>query len=750
VNASLPQQAIPGTSQMVVVDAGRFDLRPQDTPYDAAENLNLRVALRRAVRGAPFLAGGILAGLALGYAALNSLPAKYTSSVSILIDPKRPDSLGADAAFANLYVDSGRVASVEQILVSSSLLGKVVDAEHLADEPSLSPARPSLFARLQAAVLDQPLVNADDANASRRARAIERLAKAIKTTRVGLTYVIKLDAVAGDPRRAQRLASDVADAYLNDQLDSKYAAARRDVAWLDSRLTQLRQSVMESEAKIEDVRQKYGLVQTDGAPGSTLDRQAMTSLNAELSEARADVAVAGAKYNQVRRLAHTGGNLEGLSAVGASKVIEDLRTQQAASNRRLADLGRRFTPAYPEYQQAKNDSDVLNRQVATEVSRIVSGVRNDYETAVARRDELGAQVKELVNTANAASHAQGRVALKEAERVADANRLAYESGLNRLRDVEQQVTRQEAEARIISRAQLPDGPSFPKPPMFLGGGAAFGLLCGMGFIVLAPKLQSKVTDPDDAKALLRLPVLAMAPALRKADLKSANTKISIPQYLETNPISQYAESLRMLRLALSNSPADVNVLQVTSSVPGEGKSTLAASIAISAAAAGKRTIIVDLDFYNPAVSRFFGEQQPEGIIEAIIGGDANRFIRRAHEILPLYVLASGSKSVPRPEMVESNSLRMLVADLSESYDLVVLDTPPVLAISDPIRISSLCGATLMVVAWSDTPRDMVHQAVTALRAAHAPLAGVVLNKVNLAKTGMYGGKTYTYKPYSSG
>ena len=477
------------------------------------------------------------------------LPARYTSSVSILIDPKRQDTLGADAAFENLYVDSGRVANVEQLLVSSLLLGKVVDADHLADDPSVAASSTSLLVRLQSAIWNQSPAAAVDAASVRRELAIERLAKAIKTTRVGLTYVIKMDVTADGPLKAQRLASQIADAYLSDQLDTKYAAARRDLKWLDTRVAQLRQAVLESESKVEAVRQRYGLIQSDSAPGSTLDRQAMTGLNAELSEARADVAVAGSKYNQIRRLSRTGGNLDGLSAVGTSKVIEDLRSQQVAATRRLAELARRFTPAYPEYQQAKNDSDVLNRQVAVEVNRIADSVRNDYETALARRDELQAQVKQLVDAANAASHAQGRIALKEAERVSEANRLAYESSLNRLRDVEQQVKRQEAEARIISKAQLPDRPSFPKPTIFFGGGAAFGLLCSLGFIVLAPKLQTTVTDPEDAKALLRLPVLAMSPALKKNDLKSANVKVSIPEYLEINPISQYAESLRMLRLS---------------------------------------------------------------------------------------------------------------------------------------------------------------------------------------------------------
>jgi capsular exopolysaccharide synthesis family protein len=708
----------------------------------------MRRLVQLGVRGLPILVAGLIAGLAVGYAALALLPPRYTSSVSILIDPKRPDTLGADESFANLFVDSARVASVEQILVSSSLLGRVVATEHLADDPSMV-RRPGLLRRLSSAIFNQDLPPPDSSAAARTEMAVEKLAKSIRTMRVGLTYVIKVDVTANQPARAQRLAADIADAYLADQLDGKYAAARHDVAWLNTRLQSLRQAVMDSESHVEAIRQQYGLVQTDGAPGSTLDRQSVSSLNAELSEARAEVATTGAKYNQVLAVQHRHGSLEGLPAVVSSKVIEDLRTQQAAANRHLADLLRRYTAEYQEVKQAKADRDTLNAQVAMEVSRIVSGLQNDYETAVTRRDELQSQIKQLVGATTTVNSSQARVALREAERLNDANRLAYEASLNRLRDVEQQETRQEAEARVISKPQLPEAPSFPIPALFLGGGGGLGLLGGFCLLFIRPRLQSQLSDPEDTRNFLRLPILAMAPALGKAELRGDNGKMSIPEYLLARPISQYAESLRVLRLALQNGLDGGNVFQVTSSVPGEGKSTLAASIAVSAANVGKRTILVDLDLYNPAVGRMFGGQQTEGIVEAVLSGDASRFVTRVHETLPLYVIAAGTQSKPRPDVIENSRLGTMIGDLARDFDVVILDTPPVLAISDPIRIAALCHATIMVVAWCDTQREMVEQAVQALRTAQAPLIGVVMNKVDLTKTGMYGGKTYTYKPYSS-
>ena len=745
MNAPVPSPMMSGATGLAVSDPGLDPLAAGASPPP----LDLRALIGTALRGLPILAACMVVGVVLGFVAINVLPAKYTSSVSILIDPKRPDQLGAEAAFANLYVDSGRVASVEQIIVSSALLSKVVAKEHLADDPSLN-ARPGLLRRLSAAVFDAPLPAPDNTPAGRMARAVDRLAKSIRTGRVGLTYVIKVDVTAADPLLAQKLANDVADGYIADQLDEKYAAARNDANWLNAQLQDLRRQVAVSEAKVDDIRQRYGLVETDATPGSTLDRQAVASLNGELTQARAEVAEAGAKYSQVQRVGRSGGSLEGLSSVVSSKVIEDLRTQQAAANRKVADLSRRFTANYPELQAARADRNTLDAQVSMEVSRIVSGLKNDYEAAVSRRDALQAEISQMVGATTAVASSQARVALREAERVASANRQAYEASLARLRDVQQQETREEVEARIISKPQIPAAPSFPVAPLFLGGGGGAGLLAGICLVFLSPRLQGRLTDPEDIKSFLRLPVLAMAPSVTKADLRDGQERLSIPDYLLARPISHYAESLRMLRLGIQNAADGAHVIQVTSSVPGEGKSTLAASIALSAASVGKRTILVDLDLYNPAVGRFFGEYPAEGIVEAIEQGNASRFISRAHDILPLYVIAAGSQSRPRPDVLESDKLATLLADLAQNFDLVVLDTPPVLAISDPIRISNLCHATVMVVAWSDTHRDMVEQAVLALRTARAPLAGLVLNKVDLKKTGMYGGKTYTYTPYSSG
>ncbi len=707
---------------------------------------NVRSLIQQLLRNLHIIIGAAVIGVGLAVAAVQYMPPRYTSAVSLLIDPKRPGSYGADAAFANLYVDSTKIASVELILLSWGMLDRVVRAEHLADDPEFGDPRPSRFRQWLALFSSARTPPTPDAAAMREARAVDRLSQMIRTTRIGMTYVIRVDVSTGNAAQAQRLAKSIADAYLTDQMETKSAAARRDTAWLSTRLQQLRSDLIASEGSVEAIRQKFGLTETDNGPGSTLDRQAVTEVNAQLVNAEGDVAASQAKYEQSLRVMHSGGSLGGLSDVGASRVIEELRKQQAESSRRLADLSSRYTRDYPERLQAEKDRDILNAQVSLETSRIVDGLRNDYQTAVARRNALQSQLTRLVGAVSAVGSAQGRVQLREAERVAEANRIAYEASLGRLREVEEQQTREEAEARIISEPQIPESPSFPRPLIFLPAGGALGLLAGLGLVFLRPILRNRIVDADSAERDLSMPVLAMAPYLRKNDLAEGPMRLSIPEYLALKPYSQFAESLRLLRLGLRNAGVDgANIIQFTSAIPGEGKSTMAASMAVSAAAAGIRTVIVDLDFHNPAITRLFRGDDPEGVTDVLIGNVTAGSALQQYKSLPLRIIGAGSIDEPNPDLIESRQLRELIQNLSKEFELVILDTPPVLAIADPIVISSMVDATVMVVAWRNTPSDTVDYAVNTLRAARAPLAGLLLNKVNIAKSGPYGGKAYSYK-----
>jgi len=217
--------------------------------------------------------------------------------------------------------------------------------------------------------------------------------------------------------------------------------------------------------------------------------------------------------------------------------------------------------------------------------------------------------------------------------------------------------------------------------------------------------------------------------------------MSIIQYLSFKPLTFFAESLRTLRASLRHAlPTPPRVIHVTSAVPGEGKSTIAATLAISAAASGLRTALVDLDVRNSSVGNLFELGPSIGVADVVQGNALVGSAMHPYRKLPLTVMAGGGPSLP--DMIASPRLGQLIEELSSQFQLVVLDGPPVLAVADAVLIAGLADATVLVTEWRTTPRSLVSQAVKTLRSARGNLVGVVMNKVDHSKIRRTEGSSY--------
>ena len=710
------------------------------TPHRAAAAAGIDVKLLlTALRRRAFLIVlvGVIGAFA-GYGLQTTMRPRYTSSVSVLLEPRGTNSFGAEAQFGAVFVDRTKIESVVSVIESSDLLGRVVQAQHLADDPEFGAPVVSLREKWLGFLpfLHTP-APPDDA-ASRQQRALIRLAHALRVERFGMTYVLNIFVTASRPETAQRLAEAVADAYLTDQVDAKAVATQRDSVWLTGRLDQLRAELVRDEEAVAAVRQKYGLLQTDEPAGATIEKQTLSALNAQLEQAEADVAARQAEVEQIDRIRAHGGSLESLPEVSASRVIEVLRTNQAALAQQLAALRFNYHDDFPAVRKARDDERALQGQIAAEVARVVSSIRNQYQVAVARRVALHEQLKQAEAAASGKTSVEGNVLLRDAQRVLSANRGLYDALLARWRDVQQQMGHEEPEARIISRAEMPDKPSWPKPLLLPGAGAVLLALLAIGITLVPVLLDDRIVNVAALEQRLGLPVLAAIPLLRRRDLAFARRRLSIIDYARRNPLSRFTESMRLLRAYLGISiGSGPRILQVTSAVPGEGKSTMAAALAVSAASAGLRTVLVDADVRFSAISKMFGIRREEGLSDVLSQGVPWRSVLREHPDLPLAILSAGSALLPEPDVIGSTRFAALMNELSKNFHLVILDSPPVLAVSDPLVLAGYADATVLVVQWRSTARDLVDQTVKALRMVNAPLAGIMLNKIDLAKVGGY-------------
>lgn len=712
---------------------------PQPQPSGPATGLVF--VPRRLLRASPIILICAAAGLLLGSVLLRHATPRFTSSALIVVDPKPQGAFGAGAEFTNVYIDAAKVASVETVLTSTDLLQSVVAKLHLADDPGFGDARPSGLARFLPFLVQSQKATGPDTPELRRTRAVETLRRMITAARVGATYIIKVDVSAPSASLAQQAAQTLADTYVANVTDAKVQAARRDVLWLADRLREQRDALVRNDAAVQAIKKKFGVMSSDDSTDISIDRQSVKQSDEDLVKAQGDVAAAQARLAQAQSIIQSHGNLESLPDIADSPLIASLRKDDSDAARRMTDALTRYGTGHPLYRQAQHDRQAIQAELSQEVSRVLESLKNQVQTAAAHRDNLARNVGRLMGTINATSTAEGRVELRQAERLAEANRVSYDASLARLRDVEQQQTRIDPEVHVLSGADLPEFPSAPKPAIFLGAGTVLGLLIGTCIAGLLSFQRSRVEDPTAVESDFVLPVLASLPDVRRS--RAYRRGMTIPEYLLLNPFSQFADSLRLLRLHLRSVVAGkAQVIQVTSAIPGEGKSTVASSLAMSAATAGISTILLDLDLHQSTVGQMLGHAHGRGLIDVLSGGAEIDAVIQTHARLPIRIINAGSLASLHPGMIEGKPLRDLIARLHQECDLVVIDSPPVLALSDPLYISALVDSTILVVGWRSTPQVFVDNAVSALRSAHAPLAGIVLNRVDPSRIGGYNAQRY--------
>lgn len=702
------------------------------------------------VRRLPLVLAIPLIATAIAMTIFFLLTPRYTSTVSLLIDPKRPGSLGPDGEFASILVDSIKINSVVSVIQSASLLERVVRAENLINDAEF--ARPPLrllYYVLELVWLSTPsesVAGTDDLTTA----SADRLRQSVSVVRDGLTYVIQIGVTTSDAQKSARLAKALAEAYLNEQLEAKYDSARRATNWLASRLSELRAELISSEEAVESVRRTYGLTETDRGISSTVGRAQITELNNQVIAAQGMLTSKQTTYEQAVRLQKSGGTLDAMPEVVTSSVIVQLRTQQSDAARRLADAVQRFGPRHPDVLRGEEEKRAVDRQVGAEITRVVNNLKNDFDNSAKRTESLKSQMAALVGEGGAINPA-GQGKLREAQRVAEANKHLYDTFLNRFKESEQKQTLQEAEARVISTARVPSVASFPRIGVFLFISLGLGTLVGIGVAVAAEQLDHTFSTSSQAERLLGVPVIASVPLIKPGAAMADGGWLQIVDYVEAKPFSRFAETLRNIRVGLKMSDVDhpPRVVQFTSTVPAEGKSTLAAAVALSSAQSGVRTLIIDCDFRHPSTLKQFKLDGSTGLIDLLLGNASWHHAAVKYPNLPLTLLPAGSAGIESPpDLVNSQRLRDIIGTLARDYDLVILDSPPIHAVSDALVLGDIADATVFVIEWKRTSRAMAAQALNQLRISHGKIGGIVINKVDFSRLQAHGyGYGYGYGKY---
>ncbi len=727
-------------------------------PVEGDLEIDLRAIFGTLWRRRWVIGGCVLLITAAALLVVFQLTPRYTASAQVLIDPRERKVADVEAVLSGLSSDASTIESQIQVIRSRMLAERVIDQLGLERDPEFNaalrqPGWTSSFRSWVKGLLPGEAAEetAEQRQERERSKVVDVYLEDLAVSQVGRrSFVIDISFTSENPRMASRVANTLSDLYLVEQLEAKFEATKRATDWLNERLGALRERVEGSEGLVEAYRTEHGLVV---AAGVTIDEQQLSAINTQLTVSRADLAEKRARFRHVNELLQSGAGVESLAEVLASDVIGDLRQRQAELAREQAELESRYGDRHPHMIKIRAQHTDANHQIESEVKRIVGNLEHEVSVAHSRTRSFKTSLDQL--RGRRSSEQVARIRLRELERESKANRTLYESFLGRFKETSQQSGIAEADARLISRAAVPVNPSYPRKGLFAVVGLLFSVGVAFVAVFVLERLDNGFRTGAQLEQTLGLPHLASVPELSVQDRTVSGETLAPETYVLAKPLSAYSEALRSLRSAvlLSNVDDPPRVIVLTSALPSEGKTTMALSLGRSAAASNVRTIVIDADLRNPSVARTLGLKPKAGLVEYLAGQVSLDEVLIVDEASGLFVLPgiAGSSPASPPDLIGSASMRSLLEKLKTEFSLVLLDSAPVLVVSDTRILGQISDKLVFIVQWEKTPRGATEEAVHALRQFDVDIAGVVFSRLDLRRHARYGyGDSYSYYGKYSG
>jgi succinoglycan biosynthesis transport protein ExoP len=672
------------------------------------------------------------------------LTPKYTASATVLLDQRQNNAATTDEALTALSNDQPTVQNQVQIITSLELAGRVVDKLHLDQDPDFNPKHGTGWLHFLNPLGWFPGHNNTQAVTEgispERSALLHKFLDGLTAKPLGLSTALSISYAANDPYKASHIANAVADAYVEDQLESKFQATQKATQWLSGRIQELAKQASAADSAVEQYKAEHHL--STPVNGVSVVEQQTADINSQLVLAKAALAEKQANYSSLLNLQRSG-QAANSGQVLASPLIATLRSNETDLNRQIAQLSTKYLPSHPKILDLQAQKQNLEAKIDEEIQRVVESVHNDVSAAGAHVASLQGSLSELERQNDGQD--ESSVQLTALQSTATSTRSMYEAFLGRLNQTQDREGIQAPDARVISAAEIPDAASFPRKGLAIAISIPAGLMLGLMLAFLVERMDVGFRSSSQLEELLRLPVIATIPEIRRTG-DAVGTHIA--DLVVDKPMSAFAEAARGMQLGLSlaNIDRQPKIVLVTSSVPGEGKTTVATSLARIAAGSGLKTVIVDCDMRRPAATKIVSGASQNGLVEALRGTatlDQCLVKDPKSSAMVLPCLATP----PNPsDVLTSKAMQGLIARLRDAFDFVVIDSPPVLPVNDAKILSRLVDTVLFVVRWEKTPREAAETAIRALNDAHATIGGVAMTRVDNDRFRYY---NYGYQYYGN-
>lgn len=672
----------------------------------------------------------------------------YSARTQILIENESPNVVKFEEVFEQNKATNDYYQTQYRILQSRLLARRTVEDEKLWEHPLL--AQPTASSPLLSPLglltssiqfiadrfADAPVAVSEPPAAGETAEqtgVIDRLLGGLSVAPVRNTRLVDVSFRSPDPAFSARVANALAREYIEQSLEFKFLATQEATDFLKERTAEQRKALEKSEHALQQYREKTGAMALEDRQNIVIQR--LADLNAAVTRARTERIEKESLYNQIRTIQTDASAVDTFPAILNNTFIQQLKSQLNEQQRLEAQLSEKLGARHPDMVKVRSAIETTQTRINGEIQKVVQALRNDYMAAAANEralqtslDQQKAEAEEL----NRASIQYGVL-----QRDATANQTMFSGLLERSRETGISGELKISNIRIVDRAETPRNPTSPNKRNNLLLALLSGVFLAVGLVFALEYLDTRIRQPEEIKTMLGLPLLGMVPKFNPKETTG-------PPLLGNGMPGAFSEAFRGIRtnVLFSSAESGSKSIVITSTGPSEGKSVVSANIAMSLALAGQRVLLIDADMRRPKTNELFGLSLEPGLSNVLVGdAKASEAVKRT--LTPnLWLLAAG-KHPPNPaELLGSRRFLDFLASLGDHFEWVILDSPPVMAVTDASVVAHAATGVIFVVGSEMTSKGSAKAALDQLDSARAKFVGGILNKVDLRGNPYYYGRHY--------
>ncbi|VAX06199.1 Tyrosine-protein kinase [hydrothermal vent metagenome] len=664
----------------------------------------------------------------------------YSSTVTLLIEPGSANVVSIE----DVYGDSDTSTyykTQHEILESRLLITKVIAKLNLQENPEFLPdeSEPLISIDWRAwikellpdnTIPEEPGIDEYEAF---NAELIKDFSARLSVAPVRKSQLVKISFEANNRKLAAQVANTLANTYIESDMEARLEMTSTASNWLTERLVTLKSNLQQSENELQAYREKEELLEAGGV--STLSTRQLQDLNEKLVLATQQRATAEISLKQIKSLAgESPDKLGAIPAVLNDDLVGSLKHSESDMQREVSALAKRYGPMHPEMIQAKANLAKATQNVNRRIRSVTNGVEKEYQIAMAAESSLKRSLQRAKGEMQNINRKGYKLGVLERE--VESNRQLYKLFLNRFKETKETSGLEQVRARIVDPAEPSIKPIKPKKQLIVLIATLISGFLGILLAFLFEHLDNTIKKASDLEDRLHLPVLGLLP---KLDLKKHKTASPL-SYAKGNKQSFFSESIRTIRTAMLLSGLDdpYKVILVTSSVPGEGKSAVATTLAESMGELHK-VLLIDADMRRPTIAKTWDfDPRSPGLSEFI--AESAQLSECVYQIQDsnVHIMPSGTVPPNPLALLSSNRFTTALDHLGKNFDHIIIDSAPCLAVSDALVLSRCASGVILVVKADATPYPVAQDAIKRLHQSNARIIGGVLNNVSKSKKGGYG------------